>query len=126
MSLGSVAIAVLAIVLLVAVPLLFRAPSANPWPAIVVAMFTTGVAFAVGGGSGDETSADGIPEGKRMLRVAMAEVAYRGETRAQHHVGVARCPDQLHRRVRLDITMKRIAAAQKKRWADYRKNASKE
>jgi cytochrome c biogenesis factor len=60
MSLGSVAIAVLATVLLVAVPLLFRAPSANPWPAIVVAMFTTGVAFAVGGGSGDETSGPSI------------------------------------------------------------------
>jgi cytochrome c biogenesis factor len=56
MSLGSVVIVVLAVVLLVTVALILRSRTPNPWPVIVVAMFTSGVAFTVGGGSGKETS----------------------------------------------------------------------
>ena len=50
-DLGVVAIVVLAFVLLVGAVLLLRSRSVSPWPAIVVAAFSSGVCFTVGGNS---------------------------------------------------------------------------
>jgi drug/metabolite transporter (DMT)-like permease len=56
MSLGSIVIVLLAVVLLATTAWLVLSRNANPWPSIVVAMFTSGVCFAVGGGSGEDTA----------------------------------------------------------------------
>ena len=60
MSLGSVLVVVLAVGLLVTTALLVLSRNANPWQSIVVAMFTSGVCFAVGGGSGKDTSGPSV------------------------------------------------------------------
>jgi ABC-type Mn2+/Zn2+ transport system permease subunit len=55
-TLGTVVVVVVAVALLVIPVLLVRAKSAHPWPAIVVAMLTSGVCYTVGGGSGQGSS----------------------------------------------------------------------
>jgi drug/metabolite transporter (DMT)-like permease len=59
MSLGSVVIVVVAVALLVTVALLIRS-RAHPWSTIVVAMFTCGVCFTVGGGSGEDDAGPSV------------------------------------------------------------------
>ena len=56
MDLGGVMIAVLAVVLLVAAVLLVRSRETTSWPAIVVAMVTSGICFTIGGDSTTEGS----------------------------------------------------------------------
>jgi hypothetical protein len=48
-DLGDLAIVVVAVALLVAAALLLRSRRVSPWPAIVVAAFSSGVCFTVGG-----------------------------------------------------------------------------
>jgi uncharacterized membrane protein YozB (DUF420 family) len=55
-SLGAVIEVVLAVVLLVAAAWLLRSRGVSPWPAIVVAAFTSGVCFTVGGDSARDAS----------------------------------------------------------------------
>jgi|EndMetStandDraft_8_1072994.scaffolds.fasta_scaffold98615_3 hypothetical protein len=56
MDLGAVMIVILAVVLLVAAGLLVRARNTTSWPAIVVAMVTSGICFTVGGDSVTDAS----------------------------------------------------------------------
>ncbi len=79
MSLGSVVIVLLAVALLAAAVLLARSGNPNPWPQIVVAMFTAGVCFTVGGASGKDTSGPSVATVVAavvgLLSVAAAAVA---------------------------------------------------
>ena len=59
-TLGTIVVVALAIALLVTPVLLVRAKSAHPWPAIVVAMLTSGVCYTVGGGSGEDATGPSV------------------------------------------------------------------
>ena len=59
-TLGTVVVVALAVGLLVTPVLLVRAKNAHPWPAIVVAMLTSGVCYTVGGGSGEDASGPSV------------------------------------------------------------------
>jgi hypothetical protein len=55
-SLGSVVVVLIAVALLVVAALLLRSRSVMPWPAIIVAMVTSGICFTVGGDASKDTS----------------------------------------------------------------------
>jgi drug/metabolite transporter (DMT)-like permease len=59
-TLGTVVVAVLAVALLVTAVLLVRSKNPHPWPAIVGAMLTSGLCFAVGGGSGENDAGPSV------------------------------------------------------------------
>jgi hypothetical protein len=59
-TLGTIVVVALAVALLVAPVLLVRAKSAHPWPAIVLAMVTSGVCYTVGGGSGEDAAGPSV------------------------------------------------------------------
>jgi hypothetical protein len=59
-SLGGVVVVVLAVALLVGAVLLVRSGNPYPWPAIVVAMLTSGVCFTVGGDSAPDASGPSV------------------------------------------------------------------
>jgi hypothetical protein len=60
MSGASLAIVVLAVVLLLSCGVLVRARSPYPWPAVLLAMVGSGLAFTVGGATAQESSRPAI------------------------------------------------------------------
>jgi len=55
-SLGAIVVVLLALLLLAALVLVVRAGHGTPWPAILLAMITSGVCFTVGGDSAPNSS----------------------------------------------------------------------
>ena len=59
-TLGTAVVVALAVVLLVSAVLLVRSKNPHPWQAIVAAMLTSGLCFAVGGGSGEHAAGPSV------------------------------------------------------------------